>query len=81
MFISDINSLYSSIVGIYPSVAEIAASSADARNTFAPSPSLLGKFLVEVDTTVDSASTRAWFPMHKEHPGISSLTPAFSKIS
>ena len=64
-----------------PNVAEIAATSAEAKNTLAPSPSLFGKLRVEVDTTVDSASTLAWLPIHNEHPGISNLTPAFSKMS
>ena len=36
---------------------------------------LLGKFLVEVDTTVDLSATRAWLPMHSEQPGISVRAP------
>ena len=60
---------YSSTVGNLPSTDEIAASSADARKTSAPSPSLLGKFLVDVDTTVELARTLAWLHLHKEHPG------------
>ena len=50
---------YSSTVGNLPSTDDIAASSADARKTLAPSPSLLGKFLVDVDTTVEFARTLA----------------------
>ena len=42
-----------------PNIAAIAESSAEARNTFAPSPNLLGKFLVDVDTTVELAKTLA----------------------
>ena len=50
---------YSSGEGSLPSTEAIAASSAEARNTSAPSPSLLGKFLVEVETTVEFARTLA----------------------
>ena len=45
--------------GSFPRTADIADNSAEAKNTFAPSPSLFGKFLVEVDTTVELAKTRA----------------------
>jgi len=37
----------------------IAASSEEARNTLAPWPKRFGKFLVEVETTVELAVTRA----------------------
>ena len=51
----------------------MAESSADAKNTSAPSPNLFGEFLVDVDTTVELASTLAWLPIHREHPGSSVL--------
>ena len=47
------------MVGILPRTEHIADSSADARKTLAPSPSLFGKFLVEVETTVEFAKTLA----------------------
>ena len=56
-------------------MALTAASSAEARYTLAPLPSLLGKFLVDVETTVDFSATRAWLPIQSEHPGISVLAP------
>ena len=68
-------SRYSAGVGSLPRMAETAASSADARYTFAPLPSLLGKFLVDVETTVDFSATLAWLPMQREQPGISVLAP------
>ena len=61
---------YSSGVGSLPSMAEIEASSAEARKTLAPLPRRFGKFRVEVDTTVDLSATRAWFPvMDREGKG------------
>ena len=45
--------------GSFPRTDDMAASSAEAKNTSAPSPNLLGKFLVEVDTTVEFANTLA----------------------
>ena len=39
------------------------------------------KFLVEVDKTVDLGATRAWLPMHNEHPGISVRAPARPKMA
>ena len=56
---SFIKLLYSSVEGSLPRIDEIAANSADARNTSAPSPSRFGKFLVEVETTVEFGSTLA----------------------
>lgn len=53
---------YSATVGSLPSMAEMEASSAEARNTLAPLPSLLGKLRVEVLTTVDLSATLAWLP-------------------
>ena len=50
-----------------PSIAATAASSADAKKTFAPLPRRLGKLRVDVETTVqvtvDLSATRAWLPM------------------
>ena len=56
---SFIKLLYSSTEGSLPRIDEIAANSAEARNTSAPSPSRFGKFLVEVETTVEFGSTLA----------------------
>ena len=56
---SFIKDKYSSEVGIYPSLAEIAATSADAKNTLLLSPNRFGKFLVEVETTEAPYSTLA----------------------
>ncbi len=71
---------YSLGVGNSPFTPATAASSADAKNTLAPVPKRLGKFRVEVDTTVESSATRAWLPIHKEHPGISIRAPALPKM-
>ena len=57
--ISFMNFKYSSGDGSFPNTEAIAASSAEAKNTSAPSPSLFGKFLVEVETTVEFAYTLA----------------------
>ena len=73
--ISSIYLWYSSTLGSLPNTDAIAESSADAKNTSAPSPNLFGKFLVDVDTTVELARTLAWLPIHKEHPGSSVLAP------
>ena len=71
---------YSSTVGSLPNTAEIADNSAEAKKTFAPSPSLFGKFLVEVYITVEFANTLAWLPIHNEHPGSSVLAPETPNI-
>eukprot|EP00405_Crypthecodinium_cohnii_P014048 CAMPEP_0206455548 /NCGR_PEP_ID=MMETSP0324_2-20121206/21818_1 /ASSEMBLY_ACC=CAM_ASM_000836 /TAXON_ID=2866 /ORGANISM="Crypthecodinium cohnii, Strain Seligo" /LENGTH=66 /DNA_ID=CAMNT_0053926273 /DNA_START=34 /DNA_END=230 /DNA_ORIENTATION=+ len=63
--------MYSAWVGNRPKMAATAANSALAKYTFAPWPNRLGKFRVEVETTVALSATRAWLPMHKEQPGIS----------
>ena len=73
-------SKYSLGVGNLPFTPATAASSAEAKNTFAPVPRRLGKLRVEVDTTVDSSATRAWLPIHKEQPGISIRAPALPKM-
>ena len=77
---SDIYLWYSSTVGNLPRTDEIAASSAEAKKTSAPSPSLFGKFLVDVETTVEFANTLAWFPIHKEQPGTSVRAPETPNI-
>ena len=76
---SFIKDKYSSEVGIYPSLAEIAATSADAKNTLLLSPNRFGKFLVEVETTDAPSSTLAWFPIQSEQPGTSVLSVSRSK--
>ena len=53
------NFKYSFGEGSLPITEAIAASSAEAKNTSAPSPNLFGKFLVEVETTVEFAKTLA----------------------
>ena len=72
-------SMYSAVVGMYPSVAVTALSSAEARYTFAPLPRRFGKLRVDVDSTVALSATLAWLPMHNEHPGISVRAPALPK--
>mgnify|MGYP006258392501 FL=1 len=57
--ISFIISRYSLGLGNLPNTAETADNSADPRKTSAPSPSLLGKFLVDVEITVELGATLA----------------------
>ena len=59
----------------------MAASSAELKKTLVSFPIRFGKFLVEVDMTVDPWLTTAWLPTQREQPGISKRAPESSNMS
>ena len=71
--------MYSALVGMRPSLEQMAANSAEPRYTLLFLPKRLGKLRVDVENTVAPSFTCAWLPMHRLQPGISMRAPAEPK--